>query len=178
MAERVLKGKRIHEEAINKRDIDDPGVFPGKKAAVGKVKEDLNTIIKKLDGKPCHTERSLSKWLLEAKNTSLSILTGDNEKQVYRVLYACLDSALNGRVSNQLIYFYIAKYNGANCDPGIRAVERIKKIVEAFANGACHFNVQVLCRDSSNESEVRAFLGAAAKRGRTGGPWPKPFDSL
>ena len=83
---------------------------------------------------PSSTYNEVCQALEERYRTTLYLLVGNNEKQVYRLLYDALDRARRGKHPNYLVLFYLAT-PGHDTGAGHRMLAAVRDLADALRPG-------------------------------------------
>ena len=144
VAQRVMRGNAIVADLEGTADPATVRVFPcqgaAKTAAIDVFKAAL-----KVGGS---TYDDVCQALEERYNVTLCLLVGNNEKQVYRLLYDALERARRGETPNYLVLFYLAT-PGHDTGAGHRTLAAVADLAEHYAPGVCTFRGEDLSNDTA-----------------------------
>ena len=157
VAQRVMRGNAIVAELDQKTDPAVVRIFACQGAAKTAAVDVLKTALKL----PSSTYDEVCQALEERYRTTLYLLVGNNEKQVYRLLYDALDRARRGKHPNYLVLFYLAT-PGNDTGAGHRMLAAVSDLAEHYAPDACSFHGEDLSNDAAacNSRAVAQYLQA------------------
>ena len=163
VAQRVMRGNAIVADLEGKADPATVRVFPCLGAAKTATVDVLKSALKLV----CSTYDELCQALQERYNVTLCLLVGNNEKQVYRLLYDALKRARRGESPNYLVLFYLAA-PGHDTRAGNRTLAAAADLAEHYAPGVCTFHGEDLSNDTAacNNRAVALYVQMCRQKAR------------